>query len=157
LPTQHYRINSATLVLTETFGGYAYDPTYDPFNTYLEPTDAIYEEDEDDGRPLELYGVGLRGDFTEFAWPDGASTEPPAFGSASTFSGEGKRARSVFAADAVGADVSNNVDSLAGGAAGFDPTPFAVAKLVNDNVELEPGETVTAHTQWVFDINVDDS
>jgi hypothetical protein len=56
----------------------------------------------------------------------------------------------------MGDDVSNNVDSLSGGASGFDPTPFAVARLVRDDVELEPGETVTARTQWVFDINVED-
>lgn len=159
LPAHQYQVNSATLTLTETFGGYRYDPTYDAFQTYLDPESSNYLEDEDDGRPIELYGVGFRNEFTQFAWPDGTGAEVPAFGSANSFGGEtavGKGIRSVFAADALGTDVSNNVDSLSGGTAGFDPTPFAIARMVKDDAELEPGESVTVQTQWVFDINVED-
>lgn len=156
LPRQ-YKINSATLTLTETFGGYSYDPTYDSFQTYLDPESTQFQEDEDAGRPIELYGVGFRNGFTEFGWVEGVASEAPSFGPSTPFGGEGgrgKRARGVFATDALGADVSNNVDSLAGGANGFDPTPFAVARLVKDEVELGVGETVTALTKWVFEIDV---
>ena len=159
LSVDQYRINSATLTLTETFGGYQFDPTYDAYQTYLDPESTNYQEDEDDGRPIELYGVGFRGSFTEFAWPDGATGEVPSYGSANPFGGDGgrgKRVRGVFAADASGKDVSNNVDSLADGTDGFDPIPFAVARLVKDDEELEPGEAVTVRTQWVFEIDVED-
>ena len=160
LPPQQYRVNSATLTLTETFGGYSYDPTYDAFQTYLDPESVNFLEDEDEGRPIELFGVGFRGEFTELGWPDGAATEAPAFGSANSMGsggGRGKRVRSVFAADAAGQDVSNNVDSLADGVSGFDTSPFAIARMMKDDVELEPGETVSVRTQWVFDIDVEDT
>ena len=156
LPPPSYQINSATLVLTETFGGYRYDSSYDPFQTYLDPESANYVEDEDGGRPIELYGVGFRGDFTEFAWPDGVSSEAPAFGAASSFGGQGKRVRSVFSTDADGIDVSNNVDSLNDGVDGFETSPFAIARMIKDDAELEPGAAVTVLTQWMFEIDVAD-
>ena len=157
LQPSQYRINSATLTLTETFGGYRYDPTYDSYTTYLDSRSALSKPDGDAGRPIELYGVGFRGDFTAFVFPDGISADPPGFGSASEFGGDGTSSRNVFAADASGQDVSNNVDALANGEDGFDPTPFAVAKMFLDEVELSPGDEVTARTSWVFEIDVENA
>lgn len=156
LPADRYRINSATLTLTETSGGYIFDATYDRFFSYLPPTSQLFREDEDDGRPIELYGVGFRNGFDRFAWPDGVSHDSPEFGSATEFGPAGKENRNVFAADAMGRDVSNNVDSIASGVNGFDPTPFAVARIFKNDVELQPGEVVPAASQLVFEIDVDD-
>jgi len=155
LPTDRYVINSATLTLTETSGGYTFDATYDPFGSYLQPSSQWFLEDKDDGRPIELYGVGFRSEFEQFAWTDGILHEPPAFGSASEFGPAGKGSRNVYATDAIGRDVSNNVDSIADGLNGFDPAPFAVARIFTDDVELQPGESVSAASQLVFEIDVE--
>ena len=160
LPEQRYRVHSATLTLTETSGNYSYDPTYDSYTTYLDPAAAAYTDDEDFGRPIELYGVGFRGDYTEFSWTGQQDLDPPGFASASPFGPVDSGTRNVFAVDATGRDVSNNADILAGGVNGFDPTPFAVARMftgdVDDGVELEPEDTVNAGTQWSFTIDVSD-
>jgi hypothetical protein len=158
LPLSNYKIQSAQLVITEAVGGYQFDGTYDRFTTYLDSSSDRAENDSDTGRPVELYGTGFRDDFEEFGWPDGStSTGAPIFSAGSPFGVSGRGTRTVFAADAFGNDVSNNVDSLSGGAAGFDPKPLSVGQALGpDDDVLTPGSVVSAGSRFVFDINVAD-
>ena len=158
LAQSSYQIENASLIITDSVGGYRFDGTYDSFQTYLEPDNANYVNDEDRGRPLELYGSAFRNDFEEFGWPDGgAKTEAPVFSAGSSFGPSARATRNVFAADAKGLDVSNNVDSLNQGANGFDPIPFAVAQINQGDSPLAAGAEVPAGAKLVFDINLSDA
>ena len=60
----------------------------------------------------------------------------------------------MFAADAAGRDVSNNVDSLNSGIDGFDPIPFAVGQAVRNENAIAPGTEIIAGDEFVFDVDV---
>jgi hypothetical protein len=162
-PAGRYRIESLSVTLTETTGGYPFDSTYDRFATYLDADAALASPDLDAGRPLELYGVGFRNDFAEFGWPDGGPvTAAPVFSSSSPYGPVDRGTRNVFAADAFGQDISNHIDSLNGGQDGFDPVPFAVGQAyeppdMNQTLPLSPGDEVLAGTTFVFEVNVADA
>ena len=42
---------------------FSYDPTYDAWQTYLDPSHPSHVADGDAGRPIELYGVGFRNGY----------------------------------------------------------------------------------------------
>jgi hypothetical protein len=118
----------------------AYDPTPDPWQTFLAPTDPNWQPDTDAGQPIELFGCGFRNGWTSLTF---AENSP--FGSGSVLL---PSARNAFAAgpDAQGAlvDVSNNPRL------GFQPTPFAVGQIA----ALQPGDLVPLGAQMAFDIDV---
>jgi len=116
-----------------------YDPTYDPFVTYLNADDPEFVPDADAGRSIELYGVGYRNDFTAETFLE---TSPFANTDA-TYRGT----RNVFPTDFIEGqrmDISNNVDQR------FDPTPFAVGQM-----DLEPGALVPFDTDVTFTIDLE--
>lgn len=158
-PASSYQVESVRLILTEGVGGYRYDPTYDSFRSYLTSDSANFEADDDAGRPIELYGMGLRNDFETLGWPDGlTNTEAPVFSAGTPFGPSDRGTRNVFAADALGNDVSNNIDSLNDGANGYDPTAFAMGQAyTSDGTPLQPGVTVEAHTVIEFEVNLEDA
>jgi len=136
--------------VTHFEGEFLYDPTYDAWQTYLDPGDPNYVADSDPGRPIELYGVGLRNGYT-LPLVVGASgpAGPPGFGEGeryceSSCGGLGQGIRNAFpydpgAADPQG-DVSNNVrrrPPLTGGS--FDPFPWALGISTSG---LNPGDPV---------------
>lgn len=140
LPVCAYEIVSATLVVENLNGGiFAYDPTYDPYPTYLPDGDPDAQSDSDAGRPLEVYGTAYRNGFTAETY-----VEDSPFGSSeSTFKGT----RNAFATDNFGGlleDVSNNVDGR------FDPVPFAIGQ----NDSLSPGQIVPSDVKFTFDLDV---
>ena len=143
--------------LTHYEGVFQYDPTYDAWQTYLAPSDPLYVPDSDPGRPIELYGVGLRNGYVGplrvgVIGPAG----PPGFEERERHcegcNGLGQAVRNAFpydpgASDPQG-DVSNNVrrrPPLTGG--GFDTFPWAIGTSTSG---LAPGDPVP---QGVFNVS----
>jgi len=140
--------------VTHFEGAFLYDPTYDAWQTYLDPSDPNHVADNDAGRPLELYGVGLRNGYTGplrigVIGPAG----PPGFEEGERYcenlcNGIGQGIRNAFPWDAVAGDplgdVSNNVrrrPPLTG--SGFDPFPWALGISTSG---LTPGDPVPQGT-----------
>lgn len=64
LGASSYAITSVKLTLTLAYvDGFIYDPTYDSYRTYLDTGDPNYLPDTDPGRPVEVFGVGLRNGY----------------------------------------------------------------------------------------------
>ena len=118
----------------------AYDPTPDPWQTFLSPSDPEWQPDSDAGQPVELFGCGFRNGWTALSF---AENSP--FGSGSVLL---PSVRNAFAigADGAGAlvDVSNNPRQ------GFQPTPFALGQIAS----LQPGDLIPFGAQMSFDVNV---
>ncbi len=164
-PGQSYQINSATVTATHSTGSFAYDPTYDIYQTYLDISDPKFVADSDPGRPIVLTGAAVKTTvgYTSLAFSDFDTAAPPLYAEAETFgfgSPAAKDTRSAFAFDpnAVSGsnpfgNVSNNVDD------GFDFTPWAVGQA-----PLSPGDTVSEANPgfspgetFTFDINTVDA
>lgn len=139
-----YEVTSARLRVTVQDGEFLYDPTPDPWQTYLSNNAPLYMEDNTPGRPVELFGAGYRAGFT--AWTFGED------GPFSAGNPMAKGVRNVYPLgyrDGVPVDVSNNVDFQEDGADGFDPVVFAIG-----TAPLTPGDWVPWPTTFVFDIDV---
>lgn len=156
LGASNYVITSARLTIAEQgVGGYESDPTADAFATYLDPSAAAYATDADAGRPIELFAAAFRGAFTQFGWPDGnINTPAPAFSAGSPFGPSGAGTRNAFAVDATGADVSNHVDYLGDGAAGFEPQRLAVAQAGNGGTPIAAGGAVPQGATLSFEFDL---
>jgi hypothetical protein len=151
-------------------GAFSYDPTYDAWQTYLDPSHPSYVADSDAGRPIELYGVGFRNGYVG-PLVVGAITAagPPGFEENNRYcegcGSLGQARRNVFALDPgvpdPEGDVSNNVvrmPPLTG--TGFDPSPWAIGKATSGlaagaavpqgNFGVNAGET------FVFELNLAD-
>ena len=137
-----YDVVSVRVTVTHSIGSIFYDPTYDAWRTYLPPSDPRRVADSDAGRPLELYGIGLRNGFTSLSLgPVNPGT--PAFEEYEAFSPTaGVGVRNAYpldfgVPDAAG-DVANNVihPTLA---SGFDPSPWAIGVSTSG---LAPGAAV---------------
>lgn len=128
-------IHSVRVTATHSSGAFIYDPTFDPYQSHLDPSDPDYVADSDGGRPIEIWGAGLRGGFTSFGFgatvPGGATFEEGdifAFGDPTA-----ARVRNAYAYDPNFGDVSNVVtDRL------FTATPWAIGA----NDALTPGSLV---------------
>jgi hypothetical protein len=129
-----YEIVEATLYISTSNDGNIYDPTIDSWQTYL-LEDGV--EDEDAGRPVELFGAGFRGGFN--GWTFG-ETGPFPFGASR---GE-RNAYPIRVENGIQIDVSNNVLD------GFEPHSFAVG--FND--WLTPGQVMPNETVLSFSIDV---
>ena len=156
--TANYLPVSVRVRVTHFEGEFLYDPTYDAWQTYLAPSDPNYVADSDPGRPIELYGVGLRNGYTlplrvGVVGPAG----PPGFEEGERYcenncAGLGQGIRNAFpwdpaAADPLG-DVTNNVrrrPPLTGSS--FDPFPWALGTSTSG---LDPGDPVP---QGVFQVS----
>ncbi|MEM8678133.1 MAG: DUF1559 domain-containing protein [Planctomycetota bacterium] len=146
LPTSNYQINSATLTLTYSVDDTAsddpavYDPTYDAVDTY----NGI-AADQDEGRPIELFGAALRNDFSQFGFGttdfnDDIYQERDQFGGA--LIGE----RNVYATDFAGGstrDISNNVGD------NIELSPWAVGQA-----SLNPGDVIPLNTEFEFALDL---
>jgi hypothetical protein len=147
----HYYPISVRLTATHFDGDFVYDPSYDAWQTYLDPLDPSYVADSDPGRPIEVYGVGVRNGYAlPLVAAASGTAGPPGFEENDRFCDPspcnpiGVARRNVFAWDPGAADpegdVSNNVLRLApltGG--GFDPFAWAVGRSTSG---LLPGATV---------------
>ena len=137
LPPEIYRIRSVKV--SATIGQdrlFAFDPSYDPWQTYDTPTVPASLMDEDAGRPLELHGAGFRG-----AWTPASFLESSPYGS----SVPGSRNDYPLGFDAAGSfrDVSNNITDQ------FDSSPWAVGKTE----AVAPGDPVPVDTVFTFEVD----
>ncbi|MGL4400646.1 MAG: hypothetical protein ACRCXD_12315 [Luteolibacter sp.] len=139
LPPEIYRIQSVKVTATISQNLlFAYDPTYDSWQTYATPEVPAALADPDLGRPLELHGAGFRGIFT-----------PATFLETSPYGSSIPGTRNAFPRgfDASGAsrDVSSNVTGQ------FESIPWAVGKTD----VVSPGDSVPIDT--VFNFSLDTS
>ncbi|MCH8152311.1 MAG: hypothetical protein IH830_08070 [Planctomycetes bacterium] len=143
-----YTITSATVNLTVmTHESFAYDPTVDPYTSWLPRGDPDFEPDRDAGRPVELFGAAFRYGWSASTFPedgpycDGCSCFPP---------NSCKYQRSVYPTDSnptcEDGDISNNIDER------FDPLPFGIGS----NDALMQGDPVPIDTELTFEIDVTD-
>jgi len=155
LPTSRYQVNSVNVRLTMESGTSAslpYDSTPDS------RTEVLGLEPGDAGRPMELYGVGFRGDYVGYEFT-GVATGPPLVDEmtppASAEGGAYVAYPLVCDAAQPGkyVDVSNSVtggDSETDGTtAPFDPVPWAIG-----TTGLSPGATIPDDTTFSFELNL---
>lgn len=145
LGPESYEIVSAQFSATVSDGEFAYDGDADAWQTYLADTQAMYQADDDAGRPLEVFGAAFRGGYT--GWT---------FGENGVFSPTGsigyQGVRSVYPLTFRGglpADASNNVDPDGTGTNGFDPVVFGVGQAA-----IAEGVDVPLPTTFTFNLDV---
>jgi len=136
LGAANYLISSVTIALTISNSLYVYDPTYDAYTTYLDPSSVNYTADNDAGHPIELYGIGFRNGFNAQTF-----TETSAFGTMTT---GGRNAYAMDYVNDVATDVSNNVSG------GFNPSPWAIGTTTTVN----PGDIAPEGTTFTFTLNL---
>jgi hypothetical protein len=137
LGASNYDIVEATVFISISNEGNIYDPTTDPWQSFLIDGSV---EDIDSGRPMELFGAQFRGGFT--GWTFG-ETGPFPFGAS-------RRERNAYPVCFFNGmepvDVSNNVLDE------FQPSSFAVGQTDAVSIgDLMPTETVLS-----FSIDVSD-
>jgi hypothetical protein len=136
---------SVTVLSNETFH---YDPTYDSYRTVLDSANPEYLADSDIGKPVEVFGVGLRHGYTGLT-VQGGGTSGGLYGETSPF---GSTAQTPY----------NNVYPI-----GFDSngTAYDVMGNITDRKEaypfgtgtiagLDPGELVPWDTEITFNIEI---
>jgi hypothetical protein len=141
-----YRVRSARLRLVVSNDlRFAYDPTFDSVATVYPEDDPEYIEDEDEGKPVELFAVGYRNGQSAATFEENTpfSIVPP-------FPPQ-EGVRSAFAAivdeDGVAKDISLQARQR------FEAVPMAIG--VNNT--LTPGQLVPAGTELVFDVDVNNA
>ena len=143
-----YQVTRVTLsVFTSDSFTNTYDPTYDSFRTHLPASAPLFLPDADPGRPVEVYGVGLRGGFTSLS-PTVAGAGPGQYHENSPFGAATPGGRNAFPImfNTVGApvDVSDNVTGL------FEATPWAVAQIDG----LTPGSLIPEGSEYRFTLDL---
>lgn len=153
-PGEMYQINSVTVTATHSSGAFTYDPTFDNYASYLDGSDPNFVADSDTGRPIEIYGTGLRGGYTEFGFAGGI-TAPTTFNEGSFFAfGDPSLSgvRNAFAYDPSFGDVSNAVDNSF-----FGASPWAVGQAagLSAGSSVPQGSPGTSSGQtFSFDIDL---
>jgi hypothetical protein len=134
-PGKHLKLTSVKVTATHSTGSFVYDPTFDPYGSYLSSSDPNFVADADAGRPIELWGAGLRGGYTAFGFGpmnpgDTIFQEGDFFAFADPTL---PKVRNAFAYDPLLGDMSNPVsDGL------FSAVPWAVGSAST----LAPGSLV---------------
>jgi len=141
-----YLIRSATVRLTINRGNlFKFDPTPDSLESHLDPDDAAYAPDLDEGRPMELYGLGFRNGFTVDTFEQCAG-----------FGGAELGHRNAFAAgwstNGTLVDISNHYGKTNALHQPFQTWPFAVGMAEG----VEPGQLAPPGTRVRFDFNLSD-
>jgi hypothetical protein len=147
LGAANYQINSVTIrAMVGSPAGFAYDPTYDSYRTYLPAADAEFLTDSDAGRPVELHGVGFRNGYTTFSFGPNDG-QPPGFEESSPFGAPGVGTRNVFPLGFLtpgsGTDVANNVTDRK------ESNPWAIGTVL-----LGPGDPVPDNAMLSFAIDL---
>jgi len=141
-----YHVRSARVVVTSINADqFKYDPTPDPIGTMYDPQDPEYIPDADEGKPIDLFGVGFRNGvnaatFCETCPFGGPPLVPPAEGARNVYA-------AVFNTSGAATDVSRQVRQR------IDAAPMAVG--VSEG--LTPGQLVPANAPFVFDVNLCDA
>jgi len=138
-----YRVRSLTLRATVGVGGQArYDATWDSVTTLYADGDPTQTPDEDAGKPVEVFGVGYRNNFTALTF-----NEFSAFSQVGGFPQEGTRncfAAEVDAEGQVVRDISRQVRER------FESYPMAIGLTES----VVPGELIPAVTELTFRVDL---
>lgn len=177
LPPSQYQVDSLRVTVT-LVGSLIYEPAgYTlPYDNTLDDLESLINGTDDPGRPIEMYGVGLQGDYSGFGFDD---TADPATlqlgdprwrrfreGEEGYIEGEPAAGQPIapyqfYAVDAQGRDAEN---SISGGYSATDPTgetePFFADALAVGKVygaggeELTPGTLMNSGDQLIFEPNL---
>jgi len=158
---RNYLISRARVTLTIASGGqYAYTGVLRDYRTYFPTDDPRYIPPATNLFPVELYGAGFRGNFTNgnnvvIPW---ASTNYPQTGPWGVAPDVYYTNRIAYAAgfdtNGILVDVSNNIgdDGTNEIAAPFEVAPFAVGQ----SADVPEGALMPANSQLTFDLNLED-
>jgi hypothetical protein len=150
-PVTRYLIRRCRVTVTLNNGNQvSHDPTHDPVETYLNPTNnslnptnMVYVADSDVGRPIELFGAAFRNGFTATNYVQ-----------CSPLGGSGPGAKNAYAfswsTNGLPVDVGNNVGKT--NFPTFETWPFAVAQTT----AVAPGELMPAGALLTFDVDLED-
>lgn len=150
LPAHHgasdYLVTRCRVTLTLNRGDlFVFDPTHDAYTSYLDPGVPAATDDEDAGRPVELFGVGYRNGF-----------DAGTFEACTPFGGNEPAMRNAFALSwtttGEWVDISNNVGKSDPAFPAFEAVPFAVGTTT----ETQPGDLVPPGAQMTFELNLAD-
>jgi len=146
----NYQVASLEIwVVVSSNNSFFFDSSADPLSTYQN-----LATDSDPGRPIEIYGVGYRGGFTQATF-----NQDSPFGPAGSIYKNVRNAYAIdFGGDGNPRDVSNNVEE------GFTPNPWAIADApgsidVDGNFVASPlssGVSVPEGTVFRFQISLSD-
>jgi hypothetical protein len=148
LSAASYAITSVTLsVFTADISTNTYDPTFDSFRTYLATNDPLYQADADEGRPVEVFGVGLRNGFTSLS-PTVAGSLSGQYNENSAFGSPSRSAYPLMYSGGGGPiDVSDNVTGR------FEAQPWAVAQIEG----LTAGDLIPEGSEYKFTLDLSSS
>lgn len=145
-----------------------------PYDNTLDSAESItIGSDDDAGHPIEMYGIGLQGDYETIGFEtapvdnafqlgdvrwrryrEGEAGYDPALPPTS----QATAPYQFFAVDAVGRDVENSINGgysatePSGETDRFTPTPFGIGKLYDsEGVERAPGSLTDTGDQFVFE------
>jgi hypothetical protein len=148
--SQQYVVTSVKLTISVLTGdAFVYDATHDSYRSSLLPSDPLYAGDEDDGKPVEVFGIGLRGNYTRLNSTIGANPADGSYGEASPIlDGNGVRYAYPIGKSSAGTliNVSDNVSQHQ------EATPFAVGTTT-----LTPGDVVPQGTKFTFSLELSDA
>ena len=138
-----YQITSAQIRLM-TSGNFEvpYDLSYDPVASYLPETHELYLEDEDPGRPIQVFGAGFRNGFNQETWNE-----------ATPYSPGGNAQRTVFPILLNESGLPEDVSLAVDYDNPADAAPFAVGRLE----DTEAGDLIPEDTWMIFDIDLNNS
>ena len=159
---KNYAIRRARLTLTISSGNqYIYTGTLRDYRSYFPTNDPRYISPETQHTPVELFGAGFRGGFTnsESTFVPYAATNYPQDGPFYVVQGGGNHSNRVayaagFDTHGVLVDVSNNVgdDGTNEIANPFEVAPFAVGQTTN----VASGQLMPLRSQLTFEFNLED-
>lgn len=135
---------------------FVYDPTYDSYRTYLKAESSPdAEPDTDAGRPIELYGVGFRGGYTDETFLEGSDFGPLGpYTSTNISIGTRNAYGAMFDTNGVLTDIANNVGQMNAGWTNppFEVRPWAVGTTTN----VAPGGEMPDGGTMSFDVDLRD-
>ncbi len=148
VPTGHaassYVVSSARVTLQFASDlAIAYDPTTDPWQSFLLPNDPNYIEDRDPGQPIELFGTGFRNGWSLATWVQTSPYAPP--GTSLLLPGIRNAYAQGFNGKGNVVDVSDNVRDQ------FTPIPFAIGTVP----DVQPGSLIPINSFCIFDLAID--
>lgn len=142
-----YAITSVKLTVTiGTPDTFLYDPSHDAYQTSLPTGNAAYQADTDTGRPVELFGVGLRNGYTQLKGSISGGSTPYLENSPFGTSGQ-----PVFRnAYPLGVNNSGTLFDVADNVGqGLEATPFGVG-----TTDLPVGSSVPQGAQFTFELQL---
>lgn len=160
LGATNYQIRRARVTLTIASGNYTFTGTPRDYRSYFPTNDPRYVAPTSVSTPVELFGAGFRGGFTNQAsvFVPYASTNYPQAGPWGILPGQFHSNRVAYAAgfntNGVLIDISNNVgDDETNEIAGpFEIAPFAYGQSTN----ATEGQVMVAGDHMTFEINLAD-